>query len=79
LNQAGLAELAMDLYEESKTISEGEVANSISAAIEYIQRAARERAGRVAAANLRQHQTAEDEIAVLTKLAQLASQRKKNL
>jgi DNA primase len=79
LNQAHLAELAIDLVEESKTILEANVANAFQAAIEYIQRAGRERAGRLAVANLRQANSVEDEVAILRQLAELASQRRKNV
>lgn len=79
LNQAHLGELALDLVEESKAISEADVANILRHAIEYIQRARLERAGRQAAAHLRDNANPQDEVAVLKKLAELASQRRKNV
>jgi DNA primase len=80
LNQANLAELAIDMVEESKTILEADVANTIRRAIEYIEIVGRQRQARSAHRSLQEKSG--DDVEVLnqvTKLAKLESQRRKNV
>ena len=78
LNQAGLAELAINLVEECQPISEADVAKSLSLDIEYIQRADSERQARLFVSKLKD-KSAPSEEQVLRDLMELAKGRKKNI